>query len=61
MDPPNLEPNTCDSKKYTPPLSTLHLSQIPTAESTDTNATHTKQKQIFFKTTEKLIIFKKMT
>lgn len=43
IDPPNLDPSTCDSKKYTPPLSTLHLSQIPTAESTLTNATHTEK------------------
>lgn len=42
MEPPNLEPSTCDNKKYTPPLSTLHRSHIPTADNTVTNAIHTE-------------------
>lgn len=40
--PPIREPKVCPSKKYTPPLSILHLSHIPTAERTEIRATKTE-------------------
>lgn len=39
--PPILDPKVWASKKYTPPLSILHRSQIPTADNTEINATKT--------------------
>lgn len=43
--PPSLEPKVCANKKYTPPLSILHRSHIPTADSTEINATNTVTKE----------------
>lgn len=42
MEPPYRDPKTCEIRKYTPPLSILHRSHIPTADKTDINATDTE-------------------